>query len=100
MFVVYRGCMLFFFVCYGDHRDLHVLTHSFPTRRSSDLCDQPKLMGSGMNITVLFIHGEWLSAAAWDNFSSRYRACGYTCIAPPWPLSEGDRKSTRLNSSH
>src|SRR3546814_8032558 len=22
----------------ADHRDLHVLTHSFPTRRSSDLC--------------------------------------------------------------
>src|SRR3546814_5321174 len=22
---------------YGDHQDLHVLTHSFPTRRSSDL---------------------------------------------------------------
>src|SRR3546814_2394656 len=28
------GC---FFKRYGDHRDLHVLTHSFPTRRSSDL---------------------------------------------------------------
>src|SRR3546814_10480669 len=28
---------IFFFKCYGDHRDLHVLTHSFPTRRSSDL---------------------------------------------------------------
>src|SRR3546814_8299544 len=27
---------LFFFYCYGHHRDLHVLTHSFPTRRSSD----------------------------------------------------------------
>src|SRR3546814_6024883 len=26
----------FSFVCYGDHRDLHLLTHSFPTRRSSD----------------------------------------------------------------
>src|SRR3546814_13333445 len=26
-----------FFKCYGDHRDLHVLTHSFPTRRASDL---------------------------------------------------------------
>src|SRR3546814_20873081 len=26
-----------FFERYGDHRDLHVLTHSFPTRRSSDL---------------------------------------------------------------
>src|SRR3546814_6736045 len=28
---------MFFFVLYGDHPDLHVLTHSFPTRRSSDL---------------------------------------------------------------
>src|SRR3546814_3979690 len=27
----------FFFEVYGDHRDLPVLTHSFPTRRSSDL---------------------------------------------------------------
>src|SRR3546814_8223775 len=29
--------MFVLFSCYGDHRDLHVLTHSFPTRRSSDL---------------------------------------------------------------
>src|SRR3546814_1425714 len=29
--------LFFFFEGYGDHRDLHVLTHSFPTRRSSDL---------------------------------------------------------------
>src|SRR3546814_7150284 len=28
---------MFFFYWYGDHRDLHLLTHSFPTRRSSDL---------------------------------------------------------------
>src|SRR3546814_3149331 len=28
---------LFFFELYGDHRDLHVLTHVFPTRRSSCL---------------------------------------------------------------
>src|SRR3546814_17574558 len=28
---------VFVFECYGDPRDLHVLTHSFPTRRSSDL---------------------------------------------------------------
>src|SRR3546814_16506721 len=27
----------FFLLCYCDHRDLHVLTHSFPTRRPSDL---------------------------------------------------------------
>src|SRR3546814_16381680 len=30
-------CLDVFCECYGDHRDLHVLTHSFPTRRSSDL---------------------------------------------------------------
>src|SRR3546814_20144155 len=29
--------IVFFFQGYGAHRDLHVLTHSFPTRRSSDL---------------------------------------------------------------
>src|SRR3546814_4869913 len=29
--------LFFVFVLHGDHRDLHVLTHSFPTRRSSDL---------------------------------------------------------------
>src|SRR5437868_9458065 len=28
---------IFFFYCYGDHRDLH----SFPTRRSSDLWREP-----------------------------------------------------------
>src|SRR3546814_13295474 len=26
-----------FFYCDGDHRDLHVQTHTFPTRRSYDL---------------------------------------------------------------
>src|SRR3546814_11620887 len=30
-------CVIFFFYVSGNHRDLHVLTHSFPTRRSSDL---------------------------------------------------------------
>src|SRR3546814_3058720 len=29
----------FFFYSYGDHRYLNVLTHSFPTRRSSDLAE-------------------------------------------------------------
>src|SRR3546814_14203772 len=27
----------FFFYVNGDHRNIHVLTHSFPTRRASDL---------------------------------------------------------------
>src|SRR3546814_6391589 len=31
------GYIILFVKLDGDHRDLHVLTHSFPTRRSSDL---------------------------------------------------------------
>src|SRR3546814_19667883 len=31
----------FFFKCNVDHQDRHVLTHSFPTRRSSDLPGTP-----------------------------------------------------------
>src|SRR3546814_15278567 len=31
--------ILFVFEGFGDHRDLPVLTHSFPTRRSSDLAE-------------------------------------------------------------
>src|SRR3546814_2742927 len=38
---------VFFFECTGDHRDLHVLTHSFPTRRSSDLLEALARAGDG-----------------------------------------------------
>src|SRR3546814_19993605 len=31
---------MFVFECYGAHPDLHFLTRSFPTRRSSDRCDR------------------------------------------------------------
>src|SRR3546814_10037639 len=37
LFRFFYVCYRFFYVCYGDHPDLHVLNHSFPTRRSSDL---------------------------------------------------------------
>src|SRR3546814_3443540 len=33
-------CCLFFFEGSAYHRDLHVLTHAFPTRRASDLARQ------------------------------------------------------------
>src|SRR3546814_15157602 len=37
---------LLFFEWYDDHRDLHVLTHSFPARRSSDLFNADRLPDS------------------------------------------------------
>src|SRR5438034_7060424 len=68
------GFMFFFFYCSADHRVLH----SFPTRRSSDLC----------------------RVASWPR-----RADGGTksCERADVVVHGGvvrDRKSTRLNSSH
>src|ERR1035438_4295510 len=59
--------------CSGDHRDLH----SFPTRRSSDLCAvEPSVPGC----------------------SAAIRRSGYP--EPRICHAKADRKSTRLNSSH
>src|SRR5947208_7436625 len=67
---------LFFFQCYGDHRDLH----SFPTRRSSDLSrSRPR------------------NAAA-DSRSTSQGSAGPKKLQIH--LGTRDRKSTRLNSSH
>src|SRR5438874_11346392 len=70
----------FFSSCYGDHRDLH----SFPTRRSSDL--QPRWPDDGVQEPVggLDILPPALRRR---NLLVRQRRAG-------------DRKSTRLNSSH
>src|SRR5947209_17111256 len=62
----------FFFYWRRDHRDLH----SFPTRRSSDLCRN--------------VPDRWLDCEA-------RRPCA--CFQRRAP-SRQDRKSTRLNSSH
>src|SRR5436305_11383717 len=61
--------LLFFFYCYGHHRDLH----SFPTRRSSDLC--------GRVAKVRDAEGSVVELSLGNVFGQ-------------------DRKSTRLNSSH
>src|SRR3546814_15878072 len=51
-----------FFECYGDHLDLNGLTHSFPTRRSSDLpplqADERLLKSTGereISTTMAFV---------------------------------------------
>src|SRR5947208_10200069 len=84
-------CRLSFYF-YGVHRDLH----SFPTRRSSDLSDpqaaaaQALTMPSGQfkNQTLANIASQWAQA---DSASA---------LAWVRNLPAGDRKSTRLNSSH
>src|SRR3546814_11438107 len=98
----------FFFYGYGYHRDLHVLTHSFPTRRSSDLQldlrfdkrakrsrreivdaegDRRRVRGAGL-------------AAGPDRDDHRVREGRERPAMAGVDRVEIDRKSTRLNSSH
>src|SRR5699024_12316002 len=73
---------IFVLLCSSYHRHLH----SFPTRRSSDL-RRPRP------------RPPWW---AWRAASSPRPATGGTCTTCPsaGPSCSGDRKSTRLNSSH
>src|SRR5689334_24758572 len=85
----------FFFYCYGYHRDLH----SFPTRRSSDLLELDLRMPDGFALKVLS------QARAAVNDQSVQQTIlrngdviGIGAVKIRFWL--GDRKSTRLNSSH
>src|SRR3546814_20474206 len=62
--------LLCFFKGYGDHRDLHVLTHSFPTRRSSDLSDQ--VYEEGLRHGRCFRHGNLFYNGAADGEGDRF----------------------------
>src|SRR5947207_8110987 len=68
---------MFFFKCSGDHQDLH----SFPTRRSSDLCYVRALADE----------------AGIERINTRWS--DYVHVTDTG-ITEQDRKSTRLNSSH
>lgn len=54
---------------------------------------------------ALFIHGIWVTPAIWESFQRRFRACGYCCSAPPWPLDQsrpyakGEQKIQQLGIS-
>src|SRR3546814_12732551 len=95
--------VFFFFSGYGDHRDLPVLTHSFPTRRSSDL--RPARLEGAARVLLGVVE----NAARRDGADPALRQLK----RPDRPLvvdghlalgvddgAELDRKSTRLNSSH
>src|SRR3546814_4493376 len=64
----------------GSHRDLHVLTHSFPTRRASDLHQPLDLLGVNYYSTV--------TVRMWDGRSPRQNADGHQDMGgSAWPGS-------------
>src|SRR5207302_10451746 len=67
--------------------------HSFPTRRSSDLCTRvPALTGSSAKVARTRTGAAWLTISKSRGGSLR--------VTSKLASRAGDRKSTRLNSSH
>src|SRR3546814_7922950 len=121
---------LIFFLWYGDHRDLHVLTHSFPTRRSSDLIEinrgrrEARMAKQSLDLlkriadqlAITFHGAHWcrcVGEAALDQHGKHVDCKGMPELmgakpdrdagvraAAARPCEDRDRKSTRLNSSH
>src|SRR3546814_12232032 len=94
---------VFLFLYYGDHLDLHVLTHSFPTRRSSDLsgpadfraADSSVAVRQDYNIIILFGQG-----GGWGALLQVHEHSAVDEQRGAGDIGGQDRKSTRLNSSH
>src|SRR3546814_13028265 len=91
--------IVFFFSLSGDHRDLHVLTHSFPTLLSSDLflrrgADLGHDVGDAFHAGDDLFHG---LAGLLDELGA---VADLLDRIADQPLDLLDRKSTRLNSSH
>src|SRR5207247_8052157 len=90
----FHHCLSFSFECHSHHRVLH----SFPTRRSSDLLPRDAQDGRDGRRDVQEAigrrHGgrQRRPAAAWHRERRRRAGDGTG--------KDGDRKSTRLNSSH
>src|SRR3546814_16391975 len=99
-----------FFLCFGDHRDLHDLTHSFPTRRSSELLNvhwdkaadgRPKPHAHVMlSMREVGPDGFGQKERDWNSKELLQELRVSWADHVNTRMAELDRKSTRLNSSH
>ena len=44
----------------------------------------------GNRITLVLVHGAWLSARSWENFAEYFGKRGFDVSAPEWPRKHGD----------
>src|SRR3546814_12994226 len=98
-FFFHLSVFIFFVQLAGDHRYSLVLTHSFPTQRSSDLAIERLVRTIGRHVVI--------AAEQRDAKVGNFHPVAPNPLAARWQLrqnspvrSDGDRKSTRLNSSH
>src|SRR5919204_2049914 len=46
-------------------------------------------------IPLILIHGAWLSARSWENYSDYFAKRGFAASAPEWPRKQGDVEELR-----
>ena len=46
-------------------------------------------------IPLMLIHGAWLSARSWENYTDYFGKCGFAVSAPEWPRKQGDVEEMR-----
>ena len=51
-----------------------------------------------MKNTIVFIHGMFQNPKSWDKWIHFFNQKGYNCIAPAWPMHEGDPAALRANA--
>lgn len=50
-----------------------------------------------MSQTIIFIHGMFQSPTSWDGWVRHFSSLGYRCLAPAWPLHEGNPAALRVD---
>jgi pimeloyl-ACP methyl ester carboxylesterase len=47
--------------------------------------------------TVIFVHGMFQNPKSWENWIDFFNQRGYQCVAPAWPMHEGDPIDLKAN---
>jgi hypothetical protein len=69
------------------------------SKSTSSAAKEPDVPGPTHRPPVLFIHGLWIHADSWQNWSDLYRQAGYLPIAPGWPGDGETVAETRRNAA-
>lgn len=46
---------------------------------------------------IIFVHGMFQNPKSWEKWIGRFSSAGHNCVAPAWPLHEGEPRSLRDN---
>jgi len=54
---------------------------------------------SGPGPAIVLIHGLWMTALSWENWTNRYSGAGFRVIAESWPGMDGDIDALRADTT-